>query len=74
MSWQLQAACRGDNADLFVGEPNSGHSYYDYARSVCARCPVSEACLDYALTNRIDMGMWGGLSPAQRAALRKKTA
>lgn len=33
---------------------------YARAKAICARCPVQEDCLDYALTNRIRIGVWGG--------------
>lgn len=28
---------------------------------VCAACPVISECLDYAHTNEIDTGVWGGM-------------
>ncbi len=27
---------------------------------ICAECPVRQSCLEYALANRIDHGVWGG--------------
>ena len=40
------------------------------ARQVCAACPVRQPCLDYAITNRITYGIWGGLTERERRALR----
>ena len=40
------------------------------ARRVCAACPVRQPCLDYAITNRITHGIWGGLAERERRALR----
>ena len=40
------------------------------ARQVCAACPVRQPCLDYAITNRIAYGVWGGLTERERRALR----
>jgi transcription factor WhiB len=40
------------------------------ARQVCAACPVRQACLDYAISNRITHGIWGGLTERERRALR----
>ena len=40
------------------------------ARQVCAACPVRQPCLDYAITNRITHGIWGGLTERERRALQ----
>ena len=42
------------------------------ARQVCAACPVRQPCLDYAITNRIVHGIWGGLTERERRALRSR--
>jgi WhiB family redox-sensing transcriptional regulator len=38
----------------------------EIARRFCADCPVRTRCLEYALTNRIEYGVWGGTSETQR--------
>ena len=38
----------------------------EVAKRVCEGCPVQERCLEYALRNRIDHGVWGGCSERQR--------
>jgi len=65
--WRELAACRGVGLDLFF--PERGESA-EPARQVCAACPVRQPCLDYALTNRITYGVWGGLTEPERRALR----
>jgi WhiB family redox-sensing transcriptional regulator len=65
--WRELAACRG--IDLAVFFPERGESA-GTARRVCAACPVRQACLDYAITNRISHGIWGGLTERERRALR----
>ncbi len=65
--WRELAACRGADLDLFFpsrGEPAGP------ARQVCAACPVRQQCLDYAITNRVVHGIWGGLTERERRALR----
>ena len=42
------------------------------ARQVCAACPVRQPCLDYAITNRITHGVWGGLTERERRALQSR--
>ena len=49
--------------------PERGESA-EPARQVCAACPVRQPCLDYAISNRITHGIWGGLTERERRALR----
>jgi WhiB family redox-sensing transcriptional regulator len=65
--WRELAACRGAELNLFF--PGRGESAGP-ARRVCAGCPVRQPCLDYAITNRISHGIWGGLTERERRALR----
>ena len=67
--WRELAACRG--ADLAVFFPGRGESA-ESARQVCAACPVRQPCLDYAISNRIVHGIWGGLTERERRALRSR--
>src|SRR6516164_7861754 len=65
--WRELAACR--STDLGVFFPERGESAGP-ARQVCAACPVRQPCLDYAITNRIVHGIWGGLTERERRALQ----
>ena len=65
--WRELAACRGTDLEVFF--PGRGESAGP-ARQVCAACPVRQPCLDYAITNRIVHGIWGGLTERERRALR----
>ena len=67
--WRELAACRGADLDLFF--PGRGESARP-ARQVCAACPVRQPCLDYAITNAITYGIWGGLTERERRALRSR--
>jgi WhiB family transcriptional regulator, redox-sensing transcriptional regulator len=78
--WKLHAACR-DTRNPEAWFPNATRFrpddvVYAEARATCNPCPVREECLRYALrTERGDRksrsGMYGGLTPAERAALAK---
>ena len=67
--WRDQAACRGADLGLFF--PERGESA-EPARQICARCPAREPCLDYAVTNRIVYGVWGGLTGRERRTLQSR--
>ena len=65
--WRERAACRGTDLDVF--SPERGQTASP-ARLVCARCPVRQPCLEYALSNRITYGIWGGLTERERRPLQ----
>jgi hypothetical protein len=67
--WRELAACRGTDLEVFF--PERGESAGP-ARQVCAACPVRQPCLDYAITNRITHGIWGGLTERERRALQSR--
>lgn len=64
-----QGACRGSKVNFF---PPNGHNLLTRpALELCNSCPVQMACLDYALANNIDHGIWGGTSERARRRIRK---
>lgn len=69
-TWQLRAACRGKGADLFF--PLRGQQdAYEAARTVCATCPVTEQCLEFALADPATQGMWAGTTAQDRKAMHR---
>ncbi len=67
--WRELAACRGTDLEVFF--PGRGETGGP-PRQICAACPVRQPCLDYAITNRIAYGIWGGLTERERRALRSR--
>ena len=65
--WQERAACRGARIEVFF--PGRGETAGP-ARQVCARCPVRRQCLEFAVSNRMVSGIWGGLTGPERRALQ----
>lgn len=64
--WITRARCRAGDPDLLFVR---GAEQRGVAASVCGRCPVVGQCLADALDNRIEFGVWGGLTERQRRAL-----
>jgi hypothetical protein len=63
-----QALCAQTDPEIFF--PEKGGSTID-ARKICVECPVRNDCLLEALANDYADGIWGGLSPKERQALKR---
>jgi WhiB family redox-sensing transcriptional regulator len=72
--WPSQAACRDEDPELFfpVSEMGPGARQAAQAKAVCARCPVRAECLEYALDNGLDHGIFGGLTERERRGVRTR--
>jgi WhiB family redox-sensing transcriptional regulator len=82
--WMLRAACRGHpRPDIFSPPPARADTKIKRskaerrrriviaeAKTVCRRCPVTEACLDYANAAGERYGIWGGKTPRERGFKR----
>jgi WhiB family redox-sensing transcriptional regulator len=42
------------------------------AKVVCATCPVRTECLADALDNKVEYGVWGGMTERERRALLRR--
>jgi WhiB family redox-sensing transcriptional regulator len=61
--WMELARCRNVDPEVFF--PNDGVGV-QAAQRYCAECPVRALCLEYALENHIQHGVWGGVSERGR--------
>jgi WhiB family redox-sensing transcriptional regulator len=67
-SWMDAGACRGTGNAVFYPS-RGGADDVAAAKSVCARCPVRIACLEYALVSRQRDGIWGGTAEKDRRVM-----
>ena len=68
VDWPSMAACRnGDPDALFVQGAEQ-----NVAKRICRSCPVRYECLADALDNRIEFGVWGGMTERERRALLRR--
>ena len=67
--WTALAKCRGTE-DAMFGAP------FDQKRAslLCGSCPVRSDCLAEALDNRIEWGVWGGMTERERRLLLRQRA
>lgn len=63
--WQLEAKCVGEY-ELFFSELKSKVAK---AKAICDSCPVSSACLEFALDNEEEFGTFGGYTAEERKSL-----
>lgn len=62
-AWQGLGACVGMDPEIFF--PLRGESSED-AREICRPCSVKEECLEFAVANNEQFGIWGGFIVARR--------
>ncbi|SFP01225.1 WhiB family transcriptional regulator, redox-sensing transcriptional regulator [Amycolatopsis arida] len=74
IEWQHRAACRDEDPELFfpVSDMGPGARQTAQAKAVCARCPARIECLEYALDNGLDFGVFGGTTERERRALKRQ--
>ena len=70
-AWISQALCAQVDPELFF--PDRGGSVRE-AKSICAVCPVRQECLDLALANHEQFGVWGGISERARRPMWRTAA
>lgn len=78
--WVKDAACRGraikqeSSHEFFPTKGEHGFTAAtETALQLCARCPVKEECLDFAVRNGIEYGIFGGLTGRERRNIRKRS-
>ncbi|HEV2785080.1 MAG TPA: WhiB family transcriptional regulator [Solirubrobacteraceae bacterium] len=69
--WMAKARCREYDPEQFFVR---GAAQSKRAVRVCEHCDVRTACLQYALDNQIEFGIWGGLTERQRRRVARTMA
>jgi WhiB family redox-sensing transcriptional regulator len=67
--WMARGNCAEEDPARFFPSDGVG---VEIARRICATCPVKDECLEHALANRIDHGVWGGASERERRRILKR--
>lgn len=77
LDFRFEAQCGDENPDLFFEYKNQGspklvlNNKELQAKQVCARCPVTLECLEYALKTGQQYGIWGGKNEKELKQLRR---
>jgi WhiB family redox-sensing transcriptional regulator len=67
--WMARGNCRDQPPSTFFPSDGVG---VEVARRICATCPVKSPCLEYALRNGVDHGVWGGTSERERRRIARQ--
>ena len=76
MDWRSKAACLTVDPELFFPIGNTGPAIAQVAeaKAVCRECEVVGICLQWAIDNNQDAGVWGGMSEEERRSLKRRAA
>lgn len=66
--WQARGLCRQTDPDMFYAPPSKKAA--EAAKRICGRCDVRAECLQWALANDEEYGIWGGTDPQEREAMK----
>jgi WhiB family redox-sensing transcriptional regulator len=72
--WRHLAACKGADLNLFFpisSDAGPDGPMVEKAKRLCARCPVQQPCLEWAVTNGVEFGIFGGHTEDERRRMRR---
>ena len=73
--WKASALCAQADPDLWFPQVEATGEQRHAPVRICGDCPVQDTCLkdamrrEHGLSTRMRFGIWGGLTPTQRALM-----
>lgn len=74
LEWMDRSACLDSDPELFFPEGRYQEAWIKEAKAVCRSCPVRELCLERALDNKEEFGVFGGTTLADRRRMVRNNA
>ena len=73
-NWRAAGACLSADPDLFfpLMKKRSAEKQVARAKMICAGCRVRQECLEYAVSQDLTHGIWGGTTPEDRQRERRR--
>jgi WhiB family redox-sensing transcriptional regulator len=70
--WAARGACLDSDPELFfpIGPSGPALQQIAQAKAICARCPVRQECLQFAVATHQVHGVWGSTTEEERQQLR----
>lgn len=74
--WRAKATCANSDTEKFFPHRDGVDAAMIVAQAqlCCAVCTVRKECLEFALTNKLKYGIWGGVTPRNRRGLEVEDA
>lgn len=74
-TWRELALCKDRNTNDFYPEMGvkGAAKQVREMKVFCRQCSVILECLDYAIENDEQFGIWGGMTPKERARIRRQS-
>lgn len=72
--WIDSALCKGRNTNDFYPEMGvkGAAKQVREIKQICKQCSVILECLDFAIENEENFGIWGGMTPKERSRIRRQ--
>lgn len=70
--WREAAACLDAPEDVSFFPDREDVAGIAKAKAICATCPVADECLTWAIESNQTEGIWGGHTPKERRAFRRR--
>lgn len=68
-------ACANEEPELFFPNYGAGGEFAEaLAKRVCAKCPITAQCLEFAFHTNDKHAILGGYTPAERESMRRNNS
>jgi WhiB family redox-sensing transcriptional regulator len=68
--WTDAAACKGMPTSMFFPPKGGPNKTVRAAKAICTNCVVKTNCLNFALDNSMQYGIWGGATTKERRHIK----
>lgn len=65
-------ACKSVDPEMFFPEDYDDRAAVLQAKAICQSCPLTSACLVYAIKDSSLEGIWGATTPNERKNMRRR--
>jgi WhiB family transcriptional regulator, redox-sensing transcriptional regulator len=71
-AWKDDGKCKGLPPNMMHSVRNESREGLATSKAICIGCPVTKVCLEFALANNIEEGIYGGTNESERREIRRQ--